>query len=113
MFTMVHIEKVYGKSNRNKLTTTFLRVNVSKKLKFVYVSLGVIALFVIAAIIFVFSYTYSVKGIVTDVSTTQPIDGVTVAIAGHSSTTDTNGKYDITGIKFYEKNSLKVTTADA
>lgn len=74
---------------------------------------GIVAVAVIAAIIFVFSYTYKVNGTVTDISTKTSVANAGVSIAGHKATTGVDGKYSIVGIKFYEKKPIQVTTPSA
>ena len=73
----------------------------------------VVILALAAAIIFVFSYTYSINGVVTDISTMQPVEGVVVSVAGYHSTTGVDGKYNINEIKLYEKDSLKIISPRA
>jgi hypothetical protein len=61
------------------------------------------------AIIFLFTYTFSVSGKVMDITNNQAIEGITLTVAGHSQKTDEQGDYKITGIKIYERKNLVVT----
>jgi hypothetical protein len=79
---------------------------MNKKLRFI---LGGILVIILGGLSFLFLFTYSVSGKVTDVTNKQPVKSVKVSVAGHSQTTDEQGNYKISGIKIYQKKNLAVT----
>jgi len=81
-----------------------------KKLPSVWlIILGVLVLVILG---FVFLFTYSVSGQVSNLATGQPIDGIQLQLNSHSSKTDKNGHFNLKGIKIYESKNLVVQSSD-
>ena len=77
---------------------------LSKKL------LGLIAglIVIVGVVIFLFAYTYTVSGKITDITNQQAVRGVKISVASHEQTTDSQGNYKISGIKIYQKKNLAI-----
>ncbi len=82
------------------------RIIISKKF---WVILGGVAIILVGSLIFLFSYTYSVSGKITDITNQQAVKGVKVAVAGNSQETNEQGNYKISGIKIYQKKAMVIS----
>jgi len=72
--------------------------------------LGGLFLIVIAGgVSFLFLFTYSVTGKITDVTTKQPVKGIGATVSGITQQTDEEGNYKISGIKIFQKKNLRIT----
>jgi len=87
-----------------------MKIKKRKSVKKIMVIAG--GVIIIGIIAFVLSYTYTVSGKVTDISSKQPVKSIKIAVAGHSQETNEQGDYKISNIKIYERRSLVVTAPE-
>ena len=95
-------------SNKETLSKSQKPKN-KRMVKIVGIVSGIVAVIVVAGVIFIYTYTYTVSGKVTDISTGQAVKDVKVAVAGHTQTTDDQGEYKISDIKIFEKPPMIIT----
>lgn len=82
---------------------------MNKKMWFIF---GAAFVLIIGAISFLFLFTYSVSGKVTDITNKQPIKGIKISVASHSQETDEQGTYKITGINIFQKKYLTISAPE-
>jgi len=74
--------------------------------KYLFIILPIILVLILSG--FIFGYTYTVEGTVTNIATKQPVEGIVVKVANHKSVTDEKGNYRVEGIKLFQKENLIV-----
>ena len=87
-----------------------LRLKFKKKI--VFILLGSILTILLGFLAFIFLFTYTVSGKIIDISSKKPIEGVKVSIAGIQSETNSQGNYQIKGIKIFQKKNLEISVPE-
>lgn len=71
---------------------------------------GIPSLLIIIALSILFGYTYKVGGTVSDIATGQPVKDVKLSIDNKKAVSDEKGRYEIPGLRIYQKKKLNVDT---
>jgi hypothetical protein len=70
--------------------------------------LGVVAVIIVGGLVFLFSFTYSVKGKITDILNNEPIAKATLSLGDKIAKSNSEGDFAFEGLKLWERKSIQI-----